>query len=184
MNGELDLDDNYLMRYKRVIRKNGCENEVQEIIDRSTYTVEQRSESHLANREIQGDEKRRKQFERFMLLRNSKIKHELFLEKEYSRWTSEQKVQYWYGRLQFQNKMQSEVTKGIGNFGLYIMNRKAKEKLLKYEENWEGFLKKYCVKFGIPIQIVRRLFELNGNEEEWKLLAKKVGYVEGYWNKE
>ena len=104
MNGELDLDDNYLMRYKRVIRKNGCENEVQEIIDRSTYTVEQRSESHLANREIQGDEKRRKQFERFMLLRNSKIKHELFLEKEYSRWTSEQKVQYWYGRLQFQNK--------------------------------------------------------------------------------
>ena len=79
--------------------------------------------------------------------------------------------------------MQTQATEGIGNFGLYIMNKKTKEKLLKYEKNWEDFLEKYCDKFRIPIQIGNKLFELNGDEDEWKSLAKKVGYIEEYWNK-
>ena len=111
------------------------------------------------------------------------MEHEVFMNRKYSNWTSEQKVEYWYGKLLFQNKMQTQVTEGIDNFGLYIMNKKTKEKLLNYEKNWEDFIEKYCNKFGIPIQIGSRLFELNGDEDEWKLLAKKIGYIEEYWNK-
>jgi hypothetical protein len=183
LSGELDLDTDYFMKYRRVIRKNGCENEIQEIINKATNEVEQKLESHLANRGIQSDDKRKKSFEQFMLIKKSKMKHEVFMNRKYKNWTSEEKVEYWYGKLLLQDRMQTQVTEGIGNIGLYIMNRKTKEKLLRYEKNWEDFLEKYCSKFRIPIHIGNRLFELYGNEGEWKSLAKKVGYIEEYWNK-
>jgi len=183
LSGELDLDDDYFMKYRRVIRKNGFENEIQEIINKTTNEVEQKSESYLANRGIQSDDKRRESFKYFLLKKKSKKEHEVFMNRKYRNWTSEEKVEYWYSKLLFQDKMQTQSTEGIGNIGLYIMNRKRKEKLLNYEKNWEDFLEKYCSKFSIPIQIGNRLFELNGDEDEWKLLAKKVGYIEEYWNK-
>ena len=183
LRGELDLDDNYFMKYKRVIRRHGYENEIQEIINKTTNEVEDRSESYLANRGIQGNDKRRERFKHFLLKKKSKNEHELVMNSKYRNWTSEEKVEYWYGKLLFQDKMQTQVTEGIGNFGLYIMNKRTKEKLLNYEINWEDFLQKYCDKFRIPIPIGNRLFELNGDEDEWRLLAKEVGYIEEYWDK-
>lgn len=181
--GELDLDDNYYMRYKRVIREKGYENEIQEIINKSTNEVEQKSECHLANRQIQNQNERIKNFYQFVARRKSKMEHEVFMNRIYANWTSEQKIGYWYSKLLFRDKMQTQATEGIGNFGLYIMNSKTKDRLLKYEKNWEDFLKKYCEKFKIPIPIGKRLFELDGNEDEWGILAKKVGYIERYWDK-
>lgn len=183
LSGKLELNDEYFMRYERVIRKNGYENEIQEIVNKTTNEVELKSESHLANREIQSDDNRRESFKHFMLRKKSKTEHEVFMNEKYRNWTSEEKVDYWYSKLLFQDKMQTQVTEGIGNFGLYIMNKKTKKNLLNYEKNWEDFVAKYCDKFRIPVQIGNRLFELNGDEDEWKLLAKKVGYIEEYWNK-
>lgn len=177
LKGELDLDENYFMRYYRVIRKLGYENEIQEIINKSTNKVEQKSEPHLANRGIQGDESRRKNFQRFLESKKSILKHENFMKYEYSSWKSEKKVEYWYGRLLFQEKMQTQVTNGIGNFGLYMMDKKSKARLLKYENNWKDFEEKYCKKFNIPLSIGKKLFKLEAYVEEWISLAEKVGYI-------
>jgi hypothetical protein len=176
LTGELELDDTYLMKYNRIIRENGFENEIQEIINKNTKIVEQWSESHLANRDIQGDEPRKRSFNTFLLMKTGRENHKKIMSKEYANWSNKEKINFWHGRLSFQERMQTQVSNGIGNFGLYIMNSKYKEELLQYEKNWDSFLYDYCKHFKIDISIGKRLFELSGSKEkEWIELARKVG---------
>ncbi len=97
----------------------------------------------------------------------------MFMRQTYANWPHERKIEYWESKLLFLDKMQTQSIDGIGNFGLYILDSKFKKELLKYESNWEGFLRKYCEHFRIDFSTGERLCELNKDEEEWKEQAKK-----------
>ncbi len=106
----------------------------------------------------------------------SQIEHEVFMKQTYANWSLEQKLKYWESTLLFQDKMQTQVTEGIGNFGLYILNKHTKRHLIKYEKNWDEFVNEYCKHFSINTEVGKRLCELDSNENEWIELAKQVGY--------
>lgn len=95
--------------------------------------------------------------------------HESYLE-----WPLVKRVEYWYGQAIFFDRMQSSVTDGYINVGLYVVNKAIKEKLKNYELNWDVFEKKLCERFKIDVEMGRKMFNLSSNEDEWRRLAMLI----------
>lgn len=96
------------------------------------------------------------------------------MNKEYSEWSLKKRIEFWYGQAIFFDRMQSSVSDGHKNIGLYFMNKKTKESLQEYEKDWNQFAIIYCDRFKINHNIGQELFELDPCDERWKELSVQI----------
>ncbi|OAV45103.1 hypothetical protein [Lewinella sp. 4G2] len=172
--GVLDYNDEYYYVYNRVIKDYGVENENYAIFSKQNSVAIKSGELYLANRLIQTDQDRISFIKQKLAVVESRKTNNKFMHDTYKNWSVEKKIDYWYSTFIFLDKMQTQVNEGVGNIGLYKLSKEGKEYLIQFEDDWDLFIKLYSQKFIIPINVVRKMFELKRNSFEWEILARGI----------
>ncbi|PHI18052.1 hypothetical protein CEQ90_19955 [Lewinellaceae bacterium SD302] len=70
--------------------------------------------------------------------------------------------------------MQSSVSDGYRNIGLYFLDKSFKEKYGQYESDWNEFTIKYCKRFSIDFEVGQQMFELESTDTKWIELSNRI----------
>jgi len=109
---------------------------------------------------------------------NARSEKDLFLKTVYSKWSIEDKVNYHYSQILFQDRMQGGIPSGFTNPASVYLSKWFIDEYQMYDNNTMKTLELIAIKFKIDTKYLNEMIKYDINSPEWKIFAEKLKLIE------